>query len=209
MSTYIPHQLIHAHLPISPLVPNAIPERRVPTQRNFPQTIEVLNEPLHPDHAVSVAHDPVTGILVRIIQNGFGLELRTLSSVIDPHRKSRSPDSETLRISFPDALRPLGSRCIVPSARNGRLYVLVVSQVNVLYRLCFPYDNFKSGHGDRMVFTAKNNEQWCEEWTVPEDLVAACGGVGSWTAVDESNVVLGGGDGGIVRLTRLGRGAST
>ena len=60
-----------------------------------------------------------------------------------------------------------------------------------------------------MAFTAKDNEDWCEEWTVPEDVVAACGGVGAWTAVDESNVVLGGGDGGIIRLTRLGRGAST
>lgn len=39
---------------------------------------------------------------------------------------------------------------------------------------------------------------------MPEEVVNACVGVGSWIVLDEETVVLGGGDGGIVRLTRSG-----
>ena len=201
-SAYIPHQLIHAHLPPPPLSPNAIPELRVPTQRAFPSTSEILNEPIHPDHAVSVAHERTTGVLARSIENGYTLELRTLSLVIG-QRKAKS-GSESLRICFPDPLRPLGEGCIVHSSRTGRLYILVVTQANVLYRLTFP-SSFREDAADRMVFTTKGNDEWCEEWAVPDDVVSACGGVGAWTVIDESNVVLGGGDGGIVRLVRSGR----
>ncbi len=207
-STYLPHHLVHAHLPAPPLIPNAIPELRIHTDRPFPQTCDLLAEPLHPDHAVFVAHDPTTKILARAIQNGYGLELRTLSLVVDQQRGKPSIGSETTRILFSDPLRPLGEGCIVPCRRSGRVYILVLTQANVLYRLSFPLGSFKSGRGDRVVFTTKGNEDWCEEWAVPDDVIVGCGGAGAWTAVDENVMVLGGGDGGIVRLTRSSRGSS-
>ena len=207
--SYLPHQLIHAHLPAPPLIPNAIPERRIPTHRPYPQTSNVLAQPLHPDHAVSVLHDPASGILARALQNGYTLELRNLAITIDPQRQKSSVGSETIRIFFPDALRPLGSGCIVSCPRSGRLYILVVTQANVLYRLSFPLDSYKAGRGDRFVFPTTGSDEWSEEWAVPDDMIAACGGVGAWIVLHESNVVLGGGDGGIVRLLRSTRGGGT
>jgi nuclear pore complex protein Nup160 len=209
--SYFPQQLVHAHLPAPPLIPNAIPELRIPTQRHYPATSDVLGEPLHPDHAVSVVHDPITGILARSIQNGYGLELRSLSLVIHPYREKGQTGSETIRIFFPDRLRPLAEGCIVSSRRGGRVYILAVSQANVLYRLSFPLGSFKARAGDRFVFMTKGNDDWSEEWAVPDDVIVACGGVGAWTVVHEGSVALGGGDGGIVRLLRLsqGSGAST
>lgn len=53
--------------------------------------------------------------------------------------------------------------------------------------------------------TTKGMEDWCEEWEVPEETLVACGGVGAWRVIDEDTIVLGGADGGIVRLTRAGK----
>lgn len=206
-SSYLPHRLVHAHLPAPPLIPNAIPELRITTERPYPETSDVYDEPLHRDHAVSVAFDPTTGILARVIHNGYCLELRNLNTVIDPHHQRPSIGSETLRVFFPDPLRPLAERCIVFSRRTGLLFVLAVTQANCLYRLSFPLGSYTARLGDRFVFTTKGNEDWCEEWGVPDDTVVSCAGVGAWMVVNESSVVLGGGDGGIVRLIRTSRGA--
>lgn len=204
-STYIPYQLVHAHLPAPPSIPKAIPQLQVPTDRPFPETSEELDEPIHPDHAVSVVYDPTTGILARSIQNGYGLELRTLSFDIQKGHSHSSTGSEILRISFPDQLRPLVTDCIVTSTRDSRLYILLVTLVGVVYRLNFPLGTFKPGVGDRFVFTTKGNDQWCEEWLIPDDVIASCGGFGAWTVIDENALLLGGVDGGVLRVTRSSR----
>ncbi|WWD18377.1 hypothetical protein CI109_102827 [Kwoniella shandongensis] len=203
-STFVPHHLVHAHLPAPPSIPNSIPELRLPTEREYPPTDEDYAEPLHPDHAVSVYYDPSTNILARGIHNFYVLELRSFSPTISASRPRGIDGSETIRIFFPEPLRPLASGSIVVSRRDKRLFILVLSETNIVYRLNFALGTFRTGSGDRFVFTTKGNEDWSEEYEVPDDVIAACGGVGAWTVLDEDTVVLGGGDGGIVKLTRSG-----
>ena len=64
----------------------------------------------------------------------------------------------------------------------------------------------ESGNGHRVSFTTKGNEGWYEEWAIPNDIIASCGGIGAWKVVNESSVVVGGNDSGLVRLLRLSRG---
>ncbi|WVQ96857.1 hypothetical protein IAU59_003964 [Kwoniella sp. CBS 9459] len=203
-TTYIPYHLVHAHLPAPPSIPSSIPELRIASDETVPLTDEDYCEPLHPDHAVSAIHDQSTNILARSIYNGHVLELRTFNPVVSRVRPRALDGSETLRIFFPEQLRPLTSGTIVVSRRDKRLFILVVSQANIVYRLNFPLGTFRPGTEDRFVFTTKGNEEWYEEWEVPEDVIASCGGVGAWTALDENTVILGGGDGGIVKLSRNG-----
>ncbi|WVW84551.1 hypothetical protein I302_106585 [Kwoniella bestiolae CBS 10118] len=203
-STYIPHHLVHAHLPPPPSIPNAIPELRIISDQAVPLTDEDYAEPLHPDHAVSAIHDSSTNILARSIYNGHVLELRSFNPVISKVRPRGLDGSETIRIFFPEQLRSLAQGSIQVSKRDKRLFVLVVSHSNIVYRLNFPLGTFRSGTEDRFVFTTKGNDEWYEEWEVPEDVIGACSGVSAWTALDENTLVLGGGDGGIARVTRSG-----
>jgi nuclear pore complex protein Nup160 len=200
-NTYLPLQLVYAHLPCPPSIPSGIPELRVPSSRPFPQSAEVFADPLHPDHAQSSAYDPATGILARSIHNDYVLELRTLSSSISVSRQGDAPGSETVRIFFPDPLRPLVDSSITLSRQDGRLYILVVTQENVVYRLSFPVGGFKRDSGRRFAFTTRGDD-WSEEYEVPEEVIAACGAVSAWHVVDSETVVLGGTDGGIIRLAR-------
>ncbi|WVF69357.1 hypothetical protein IAT40_004133 [Kwoniella sp. CBS 6097] len=203
-TTYIPYHLVHAHLPAPPSIPNSIPELRITTDETVPLTDEDYCEPLHPDHAVSVIHDQSTNILARSIYNGHVLELSPHNPVISKVRPRGLDGSETIRIFFPEQLRPLTTGSIIVSRRDKRLFVLVISRANIVYRLSFPLGTFRPGTEDRFVFTTKGNEEWYEEYEVPEDVIAACGGVGAWTALNEDTVILGGGDGGIVKLSRTG-----
>ncbi|OCF41500.1 hypothetical protein I317_04703 [Kwoniella heveanensis CBS 569] len=203
-TSYIPYHLVHAHLPAPPSVPNSIPELRISADETVPLTDEDYCEPLHPDHAVSAIHDQSTNILARSIYNGHVLELRPHNPVISKIRPRALDGSEIVRIFFPEQLRPLTSGSVVVSRRDKRLFVLVVSQANIVYRLNFPLGTFRPDTEDRFVFTTKGHDEWYEEWEVPEDVIAACGGVGAWTALDENTVILGGGDGGIVKLSRAG-----
>ncbi|KAK4684665.1 hypothetical protein P7C73_g5499, partial [Tremellales sp. Uapishka_1] len=181
------------------LAPHAIPTLDIPTERYFPSSTDVYSNPLHPDHAVSVVHDLTTGILLRSIQNGYALELRNLDLLIAKNTpKPNGP--ETLRISFPEPLRPLAKGCILTSPHDGKVHILLLTTTNVLYRLTFP-----AASEGRFGFATKNHDDWSEEWVVPEDVIEACGGVGAWEVMDDSTVILGGGDGGIVRLKRDGQ----
>ncbi|KAK6908300.1 hypothetical protein I203_102301 [Kwoniella mangroviensis CBS 8507] len=207
-NTYIPHHLVHAHLSPPPSIPNAIPEIRILSYQAVPLTDEDYAEPLHPDHAVSAIHDQSTNILARSIYNGHVLELRSFNPVISKARPRGLDGSEIIRIFFPERLRPLAQGCITVSKRDKRLFVLVVSQANVVYRLNFPLGTFRPGTEDRFVFTTKGNDDWYEEWEVPEDVIGACSGISAWTPLDENTIVLGGGDGGIVRVTRSGHWSS-
>jgi len=208
-STYLPSRLIHAHLPSPPAIPYSIPELRATSSRDFSDVIDEF-QALHPDHALSVIHDIATNILARVLNNGYVLELRTLSLSHAGSGKSRSRGTDTIRIFFPDPLRSLSDRCIVNSKRDGKVYILVVTEANVLYRLSFSTGGARFGRygGSMMSFTVKSGDEWCEEWEVPDEIIAGCGGVGSWTVVNENLVVLGGGDGGIVRLIRPDSGSS-
>jgi nuclear pore complex protein Nup160 len=203
-TSYTPHRLVHAHLPSPPLIPYSIPELRVPTSRTFSESSTSDSQLLHPDHATSIHHDAATNILARVLNNGTVLELRTLSLVSPGNGKAKSGGIDTVRIFFPDPLRSLSERCIIHSRRHRRVYILVVTQSNVLYRLNFDFSGDPIGRngGDRMDFSVGSGSEWCEEWQVPDEVIAGCGGVGSWTVVNENMVVLGGGDGGIVRLIR-------
>lgn len=194
MSVYSPFQLSHAHLP-APSNDDAL-EVTVPSERPFPETTEPYTSPLNADHAVSAAVDAATGVFARAIYNGYALELRSLSPVI---AAGSAPQQHTaIRIMLPDQLRPLANNCIVPS-NDGRLYVVVVSQANVVYRLEFALGSFADA-GDRITFNPKHD--WCEEWEVNEELVSSAGEVGSWSVVNEDTVVLGCGDGGIIQVVR-------
>lgn len=199
MTTYLPLELVHAHLPPPPTIPNAIPELRVPTDRPFPIDASDYSEPLHPDHAVSAVHDASTGILARAIKNGYTLELRAFN--LHAQQRARHRDgSDTIRVFFPDRLMPLTEGCIV---QNGRLYILVVTEAPAVYRLSFPLAGYVGGENDRFHFTTQGDD-WCEEYTVDSEVFAASGGIGTWKALNEDSVVLGGSDGGIVRLQRSG-----
>ncbi|WRT67678.1 uncharacterized protein IL334_004650 [Kwoniella shivajii] len=203
-STFIPHHLVHAHLPSPPSVPNAIPELRIVSDQAIPLTDEDYAEPLHPDHAVSVIHDQSTNILARSIYNGHVLEMRSLNPVIGQARPRGLDGSEILRIFFPEQLRPLAQGSITISRKDKRLFITLVSQVNIVYRLNFPLGTFRPDTEDRFVFTTKGQDDWYEEWEVPEDVIVACNGTGAWTALDENTIILGGGDGGIVKIHRSG-----
>ncbi|ORY31381.1 nucleoporin Nup120/160-domain-containing protein [Naematelia encephala] len=206
-STYIPYQLVHAHLPPPPSIPNSIPELRVPSAQPFPTNASVYSDPLHPDHAVSTAYDPSTCILARSIHNAYCLELRSFALVIDPNRPKRSAGSEIIRIFFPSPLRPLVDECIVLHRKQGKVYILLVSEDNVIYRLSFPLGDFEVDSGDRFDFSLNANEEWCEEYSLSEEILNACGGLGAWTVLNPSTVVLGCADGGIVKAVRSHRGA--
>ncbi|WWC70656.1 uncharacterized protein I206_104607 [Kwoniella pini CBS 10737] len=203
-STYIPHHLIHAHLPPPPSIPNAIPELRIHSDQAVPLTDEDYAEPLHPDHAISTIHHQSSNLLARSIYNGHVLELRSLNSTISKVRPRGLDGSEIIRIFFPEQLRPLAQGGILVSKRDKRLFVTVVSQANIVYRLNFPLGTFRPGTEDRFVFTTKGNDDWYEEWEIPEDVIVSCSGISAWTALDENTIILGGGDGGIIRVTRNG-----
>jgi nuclear pore complex protein Nup160 len=198
MSVFTSFQLVHAHLPATPAAPGPVAEVSVPTDRPFPDDGEVYATPLHPDHAVSAAFEPRTGTLARTVYNGYALELRSLSPVVNRGKNIEEPT--VVRIMFPDALRPLGDGCIVPSFGDRQLVVLALSTANVLYRFTFPLGLF-ADKGDRIKFAPKEAE-WVEEWEIEPDTVAAIREVGSWAVTDENTVVIGGADGGIVRLVR-------
>lgn len=206
-STFFPSQLIHAHLPAPSSGPLAIPELRIPTERPYPTGSKIYTEPLHSNHAVSSVRDPSTGILARSIRNGYALELRTLNPVVAKDRWREAAGSEVVRISFPDRLLPLTDGCVSLSTSENKLFVIVVTETTVVYRLSFPLGSFRPGKGDRFAFSTKKDE-WCEEYEVPDEVIAASTGVGSWIVLDEQTVVLGGTDGGIVRLARTGQDGS-
>jgi len=202
-TTYLPQRLIHAHLPSTPTNPTEI-QIPVITDREFPTTDET-EEPLSPGHATSTILEPTTGILARVTHNGYLLILQNFALTTPAHSSS---SRLSINIAFPDKLRPLGEGCIIPYPEDGRVYMLLLTENDVVYRLKLSMVM----NGDRLELTTKGMDTWCEEWEVPEETLVACGGVGAWRVIDEDTIVLGGGDGGIVRLTRAGkwgRGLST
>lgn len=203
MATYVPHHLVHAHLPAPPSIPASIPELHVPVNESIPIPDEAYEEPLHPDHAISVVHDTAKNILARNICNGYVLELRPFGPTIAKLRPNIETGSEVIRIFFPEPLRPLSPGLIQISDEEDRLFIIVISQANVVYRLNFPLGTFRKGTDDRFIFTTQG-EEWLEDWEVPEHLISACGGVGATTVLNGETVILGGGDGGIVIVTRSG-----
>jgi nuclear pore complex protein Nup160 len=106
-----------------------------------------------------------------------------------------------MMFAFPEKLRPLGEGCIIPYLEDGRVYILVLTENDTVYRLKLA----TKVDAGQVSLSTKGMDDWCEEWQVPEETLTACGGVGAWRVVDEDTVILGGGDGGIVRLTRAGR----
>jgi nuclear pore complex protein Nup160 len=196
MSLYTPFQLVHAHLPALPTAPGTVAEVSVPSERSFADP-DAYVSPLHPDHAVSAAFDSRTATVARTVYNGYALELRSLSPMVNQNRSIEDPS--IIRILFPDQLRPLADGCIIPSFGAGQLVVVVLSTENVVYRLTFPIGMFVD-KGDRITLSPKAD--WVEEWDIDPDLVAAVGEVGSWSVTDENTVVLGCADGGIIRVVR-------
>lgn len=203
----IPQTLVHAHLPCPPTIPNTIPELRIPTDRDFPDLDP--EDGLFHEHALSFSYNPDLNVLARATHNGYVLELRafdTVHSSSSPPPSRDSNTSETIRIVFPDRIASLSEGCLIVSTLDRRVYILVYTEADVLYRLNFHLGSSASGRGSRSGFTVRGNDDWVEEWQVPQDMVAASGGVGVWHALDELNVVLGCGDGGIIRLARSSRG---
>jgi nuclear pore complex protein Nup160 len=199
MATYISYHLVHAHLPAPPSIPNAIPELHVPTQQTFPTDLSLLSTPNHPEQAISFAHNSDANVLARLIHNGYTLELRGCSLEIQKAFPANDTGSDIIRVTFPQALRPLAEDSMVVS-RRGQLYVFALGQDNTLYRLSFPLDQGSLQRGGRTIFTVDQDETWFEEWSLPEEVVAGCWGISTWTVVDEGTVVLGGMDGGIIRV---------
>ncbi|WVQ80541.1 hypothetical protein IAT38_002646 [Cryptococcus sp. DSM 104549] len=204
MPTYLPQHFIHAHLPAPPPLPESIPELRVADSDTIPIPLEAYNSPQDVEHAVSVVHDAATNILARSIANGYVLELRPFSPTIGKSRPRTLDGSEIIRVFFPAKLRTLAEGSIVVSHRDQLLYVYALTETNQVYRLNFPLGNFRPGTGDRFVFTTRGGGDWSEQFEPAQEDIVACGGVGAWTVLDEDTVVLGGGDGGIVKMTRTG-----
>jgi nuclear pore complex protein Nup160 len=193
MSLYTPFELVHAHL-----AETGATEVSVPSDRPFLATEDEYNSPLHAEHALSACFDPRTGTLARAVFNGYALELRSLSPVIDP--KPNTPPS-VLRIVLPDPLRPLVNGCIIPDFGAGLLTVLAVTTADVIYRFTFPLAAF-ADTGDRIKFVTKDAE-WAEEVELEDENIHAAGGIACWAAVSENTVVLGCTDGGILKVDRL------
>lgn len=198
MSLYTPFQLVHAHLSALPSTPGPVVDVSVPSQRAFPEDNEPYTSPLHPEHAISAVLDSRSGILARAIYNGYALELRSLSPVLG--RGKSVEDPSVIRVLFPEQLRPLAKKCIIPSFGSGQLIVLVVTEANVIYRLSFALNLFANS-GDRIAFMPKEQE-WIEEYEVDADLIVSAGEIGSWGVTDQNTVVLGCADGGIIRVVR-------
>lgn len=198
-TSYIPYRLVHAHR--SAPKSGARDDRSIdaPTTRPFPSDSE-LDGPLHPEHAVSTIREPTTGVLARVVNNGYTLEVSHLSLSTERDQPSTS-SSAPLSINFSDRIRTLSDGCIVPYTDDGRVYILLLTQTDIVYRLKL---NLATVAG-RSVVSTKGLDDWYEEWEVPEDTLTACAGIGAWTVIDEDTLILGGGDGGIVRLTRSGK----
>lgn len=199
MSLYTPFELVHAHLAEAPSAPGVVEEITVPSERSFPATEDEYHSPLHAEHAVSAAFDPRTGTLARAIFNGYALELRSLAPVISSNGGNVQPS--VLRVILPDPLRPLVQGCLVPDLGNGQLVVVVVTQADVVYRFTFPLGSFVD-QGDRIAFVTKDTD-WVEEVEIDSETIAAAGGIGSWSVVNPNILVLGCGDGGIIKAERL------
>lgn len=212
--SYIPHNLIHAHLPCPPTIPNSIPELHIPS--DYSSSPSSSSDAHFYEHALSFSYSPSLNVLARVINNGYTLELRAFDTAIqsDCNQQGKGEDgSRIIRVFFPQQIKSLPEDCIIVSPLDRRVYVLVYTEEieeeslrNVLYRLNFPLASAKLGQGSRFSFTTRGNDDWVEEFQVPHDSLVNCGGVGAWTVVDELNVLLGGGDGGILRLTRSNRG---
>lgn len=207
-AVYRPLSLVHAHLPPPPSVPYAIPGLRVPTSLDFPTSSSSSSSSLHPQHAQSAAYSESAGVLGRIVLNCHALELRNFDLALSKAHMRPARGSETVRILFPEALRDIGEGFAVLSTKRGRLFVFVLTESAVLYRLNFPLGSYAGESGQRLSFVVEGSA-WCEEWAVPDDTLNAAGGVGCWKVVDEAHVVLGMGDGGIVSLARSPQGSWT
>lgn len=198
-TSYIPYRLVHAHRSRSRTA--AVNERSLdsPTTREFPADSE-LDGPLHPEHAVSTIRESRTGLLARVINNGYTLEISHLA--LSTERDQASTSSSTpLIINFADRLRTLVEGCIIPYHDQGRVYIPLLTQNDVVYRLKLNLTMI----GEKPVLSTKGLDDWFEEWEVPEDTLTACAGIGAWAVIDEDTLILGSGDGGIVRLTRSGK----
>jgi nuclear pore complex protein Nup160 len=209
--TYIPYTLVHAHLPAPPTIPNSIPELHVSSDYQAP---EPTTDDIFPEHAISFGYSPTLNVLARVINNGYTLELRSFSTVYDPTSASDGSEdgSDIIRVFFPRPIKALPEESIIVSTVDRRVYVLVYTEGNTadaelgtLYRLNFPLLSAKLGRGHRFNFTTRGNDDWVEDIDVPEEILRNSGGISAWTVVDELNVILGGNDGGIVRLTRSNR----
>jgi len=198
MPSYVSYQLVYAHNPSQSSLSTSTPELRIPTEREHPSSSQLSSLTLHPEHASAVYREPTRGVTARLIQNGYCLELSTFSLKA---AQTSQDGSDRIRIFFPDSLHSIEG-CVVPSKRDGRLYILVVSTSNVLYRLNFPLTS--TAVSENLYFKLDSKDEWCEEWSIPEDVLGACGGISCLTVTNEDNVVLGCDDGGIIRLTRAG-----
>ncbi|TXT13507.1 hypothetical protein VHUM_00874 [Vanrija humicola] len=201
MSIYTPFQLAHTSLPAPITTTSGVArEVAVPTQRPFPpeDDNEIFNSPLNADHAASAAFEPRTATLARALDNEYTLELRSLSPVINHSRSSGNP--QILRILLPDPIRPLTDGCIVPDVRGRRLTIIALTHTNVVYRFTFPLTAFID-KGDRVAFITTDVE-WVEEFEIDPDLISSAGGIGSWAVTNANTVILGCGDGGIIKVQR-------
>jgi nuclear pore complex protein Nup160 len=209
--TYIPHTLVHAHLPAPPTIPDSIPELHVSSEYQDPAP---TTDDIFPEHALSFSYNPALNVLARVINNGYTLELRSFSTVYDPSSASDRNDagSDIVRVFFPRPIKALPENSVIVSTLDRRVYIMVYTEgitphaeLGTLYRLNFALGGAKVGRGHRFNFTTRGNDDWVEEVDVPEDVLRSCGGISTWAAVDELNAVLGGNDGGIVRLVRSNR----
>lgn len=198
-TSYIPFRLVHAHSSTSRRAAADGAIVYAPTSPEFPAE-QAFDEPLSPDHAVSTIREPTTGILARVKHNGYTLELTNFALSVERGQASSSAN-QPLTITFAEKLRPLDKGCIVPYQQDGRVYIVLLSESGSVYRLKLNVSNAS----ERIVPSLQGLEDWYEEWAVPEETLTSCGGVGAWTVIDEDTIVLGAGDGGIVRLTRSGK----
>ena len=200
MSQYLSQSLVHAHLPCPPSIPDAIPELRVdPNSDTLSMERSTLPHAIR--HAISFSYEPEVNVLARLIHNGYVLELRALDTVRREGSFNDTQQIHTLRIIFPSRLVSLAEDSIVLSLAEQMIYVFAYSQANVLYRMKFPLIR-STGPGTRMSFSINGGSHWVENFHVPEELIAAAGGVSAWSAMDEDTAILGGQDGGIIRVAR-------
>lgn len=195
---------LHTHLSSIHPSPLVLP---VPTLQTT--TSDELDH--HPSHALHSSSDPTTGLLARTINNGFTLEL---SSIALSSAKSTSSSSvvflpRPLRFIFPSKL--VSTPTIFTSPATSYIHIVALTESGYLYRLSFPLAAAQAagragsagGAGRRSTSSWESvleKGDWSDEYEVAG--LASGRTPTVFHAADEQTVLVGLGDGTMIRLDR-------
>lgn len=186
LSTHLP---LHAHL--SSINPQAL-DVVVPTSQARLDEPDVSHH--HPDHALAASSDPQTGLLLRLLSDSTVLEISSLSLT-----STRAPTAprpvvlpRPLRFLFPSPLVPTPAVIATPGGPGG-VQIVAVSITGFVYRLSLPSLGSKwEEHVERA--------GWSSEYELRSAGLVTSKGMTVCHVVDDQVVLVGLGDGGVLRF---------